>query len=332
MTEPVRQRDLVCIGASAGGVTAIGDLLAALPAELRATVFVVIHTPPSGPNLLAEILDRRTGLQVRRARDGDSIVPGTVYLAPVDHHLLVLPDRVGLGRGPAENRHRPSVDALFRSAAVSHSSRVIGVVLTGNLDDGAAGLAHIKRCGGVAVVQDPDDAPYPGMPQSAIEAARPQAILPLNDIAPLLRRLVGEPVSPHAPPAPGPASEVTVAMSRSPGVERSERLGELVPLGCPECGGPLWQIDDEDFLRYRCHIGHAFGARSLADQQTDEINRTLSMALRLFEERSQMLRTMATEQTARGHELIAVSYAERAGEADSHAVVLRQLLEKVPEE
>jgi two-component system, chemotaxis family, protein-glutamate methylesterase/glutaminase len=204
-----RHRDLICVGASAGGITAVSDLLAALPADLPAAVFVVIHIPRTGDSVLPQILQRYTGLRVKHPKHGEPIEHGTVYVAPTNRHLLILPDRLALGNGPVENRVRPAVDALFRSAAVAHSSRVIGVVLTGNLDDGAAGLAAIKGHGGVAVVQDPDEAVCPGMPRAAVDAVQPDAVLPIAEIAPYLTRLVGQPASDSAGEAEIPAQPRT---------------------------------------------------------------------------------------------------------------------------
>lgn len=328
MAEPNGHRDVICMGASAGGIAATVNVLRQLPADLEAAVFVVIHIPRTGPSLLPAVLQCSTKLQVRRAVEGEPLEHGTVYVAPTDRHLLVLPDRVALGRGPTENRVRPAVDALFRSAAVSHSSRVIGVVLSGSLDDGAAGLAAIKRCGGRAVVQDPEEADSPGMPRAAIEATDPDAILPVGEIGPLLRRMIAE-AAVDAPPAPVPLStEVGIALSRNPGASSNEPLGDLVPLGCPDCGGPLTRIDDQ-VLRFRCHTGHAYGASSLTDQQGDEINRTLSTALRLFEERAHMLRRMAREQDIRGHAFASSSYDRRAADAEDHAARLRHFLDGV---
>jgi two-component system chemotaxis response regulator CheB len=183
--------DIIVVGASAGGVEALSRLVADLPGDLAASVFIVLHIPPSGISVLPEILSRRSHLPVRRPEDGEAIVPGTVYVAPPDRHLLVTPEAVRLGTGPREHGLRPAVDTLFRSAAGAYGPRVVGVVLSGTLDDGAAGLQAIKQRDGMGVVQDPDDARYPGMPRSALALDHPDLVLPLAEIGSALVKLVG---------------------------------------------------------------------------------------------------------------------------------------------
>jgi two-component system chemotaxis response regulator CheB len=190
--------DIIVVGASAGGVEALSSLVADLPPDLAASVFVVLHVPPMGISVLPDILRRRSPLPVHHPEDGDPIVPGRIYVAPPDHHLLVSPSTVRLGRGPKEHGLRPAVDTLFRSAAAAYGSRVVGVVLSGTLDDGAAGLQAIKGRGGLAVVQDPVDALYPGMPKNALALDRPDLLLPIAEIGGALVTLVGLPATPRA--------------------------------------------------------------------------------------------------------------------------------------
>ncbi|HEY8599580.1 MAG TPA: chemotaxis protein CheB, partial [Thermomicrobiales bacterium] len=192
----VTGHDLIVIGTSAGGVQALLELLDDLPANLPAAICIVIHIPAESPSLLPRILQRRSALPVRHAVDGERIVPGHVYIAPPDHHLLVDPGRLRLRHGPRENRCRPAVDPLFRSAALAYGPRLIGVVLTGALNDGTAGLAIIKRLGGVTIVQDPADALFPGMPASAQRHVAVDYSLPLADIAAALTRVAREPNGP----------------------------------------------------------------------------------------------------------------------------------------
>jgi two-component system, chemotaxis family, protein-glutamate methylesterase/glutaminase len=190
--------DIIVVGASAGGVEALSRLVADLPGDLAASVFVVLHIPSTGVSVLPDILSRRTALPVRHPEDGEPIVPGHIYVAPPGRHLLVSPKAARLGQGPREHGLRPAVDTLFRSAAASHGSRVVGVVLSGTLDDGAAGLRAIKQRNGLAVVQDPDDAMYAGMPRSALALDRPDLVLPIAEIGGALVTLVGLPAAPLA--------------------------------------------------------------------------------------------------------------------------------------
>src|SRR5688572_11570392 len=194
--------DIIVIGGSAGAVEALTRLVAGLPADLPAAVFIAIHTTPTTPSLLPKILSRAGPLPAAHPRDGDGIERGRIYIPPPDHHLLLDEDRVRIVRGPKENGHRPALDPMFRTAAVRYGRRVVGVVITGMLDDGTAGLLAIKQRGGIAVVQNPNEALFPGMPLSAIQNVDVDHVLHLNEIPPLLARLAGEPVT--EPPLPVP--------------------------------------------------------------------------------------------------------------------------------
>ncbi len=185
--------DVIVVGASAGGVEALDRLVAALPDDLPASLFVVLHVPPTGRSALPDILRRHCRLPVAHAIDGEAVKPGQVYVAPPDQHLLVADGQVRLGRGARENGHRPAIDPLFRSAAREYGPRVVGVVLSGVLDDGTAGLAAVKAGGGVAIVQEPADAMYPAMPQHALENVAVDHVLAAGEIAAALDRLAREP-------------------------------------------------------------------------------------------------------------------------------------------
>jgi two-component system chemotaxis response regulator CheB len=191
----VSGHDIIVVGASAGGVGALVKLAKSLPADLPTAVFVVLHIPAQTPSLLPDILNRAGPLHALHPPDNTEIKHGHIYIAPPDHHLLIAQGHVHIARGPRESRHRPAVDPLFRSAAIAYGPRVIGVVLTGALDDGTAGLLAIKQRGGIAVVQDPQDALYPGMPQSAVDHVQVDYCVPLADMGALLAGLVSEPIA-----------------------------------------------------------------------------------------------------------------------------------------
>jgi two-component system chemotaxis response regulator CheB len=322
-----RTRDITVIGASAGGVSALRTLLGGLPADYRAAVLVVLHVAPESPSLLRDILDRATPLSVIKVRGGEPLRPGRVYVAPPDHHLLVERDIVRLSHGPRENRHRPSIDVLFRSAAVAHGARVTGVVLSGMLDDGAAGLWAIKKRGGIAIVQDPEDAEYPDMPRNAMHAITVDHCLPLAAIADrlvaLAREEVGEPID-AAPRSM--ATEVRMAAEHQSSMDDLDTLGKRSPLTCPECGGALWQMDEAGAQRFRCHVGHAYSIRTLAAEQSSRVEAALWAALRSLEEKERLAHKMAGEAASRGNVRSAASYTDHARSSATHAEVLRGML------
>ena len=284
---------LVVIGASAGGIEAVQQLLAALPPDFPAAVMVVIHLGSGATSHLAEVLGRAGSLPVQAARDGQPLLAGQVYVSVPDHHLLVEGRHVAVRRGPHENRFRPSVDALFRSAAYTYTDRVIGVVLSGMLDDGTSGLWTISQLGGVSVVQTPSDALYDSMPKSALAQMDVDYVLPVSNIGPLLNDLVRQPRSFPTPPREERMDErelrrlelevKAAADSSSPSLEIL-KLGELSPLTCPECHGVLVEVHEGRLIRYRCHTGHAYSASSLAVSVGESVERSLYQAMRALEE------------------------------------------------
>lgn len=322
----MKNRNVVVVGTSMGGVEALKILLKGLPADFEAGICVVLHISTSSSATLANSLNRHCELEVVTAQDGDPFKPGRVYLAAPDQHLLLKRDQLRLFRGPRENRVRPAIDPLFRSAAVAYGSRVIGVILTGLLNDGSSGLAAVKRCGGVTIIQDPADAAYPDMPLSAQCATDVDYSPSLNELPELLKRLVKE-VPKTNPPAPKDiAIEVGIAESIMSNVPRENTLGDPAPLGCPECGGPLWEMQDSSVSRYRCHVGHGYTAQSLLAEQCDAIDKALWVALRTLEERAGMLRRLAQSRHKRNHSYMLTDYIDRAGEAEEHAASIRKLL------
>lgn len=315
--------DIVVIGASAGGVEALRTIAAGLPSDLPAAVFVVLHMSPEGPGLMAELLERAGPLAAMEAEDGGDIERGRIYVARPDHHLVLHDSHVRLVRGPKENRSRPAIDPLFRSAALEYGSRVIGVVLTGSLDDGAAGLAAIKSGGGLAVVQDPSDALFPSMPRSAIRAVQPDHVVPVSEIASVLARAVSSPAG-SAPP-PGETLRVEVAMGAGE-PEDIDTLGPQSPYSCPECGGVLNEVEDASVMRFRCRVGHAYTAESLASDQEETIEDSLWAALRALEESAELKAKLAGR-LRKGKAAAVVERLESgAREANVHAASLRKLL------
>lgn len=285
-----RGHDIIVIGTSAGGLEALDALIGQLPADIPSSIFIVQHMAAenSGGALLHR-LRRHTAFGCKFAEDGESFRAGRIYIARPDNHLLLKKKRLMVTKGARENRNRPGIDPLFRSAAVAFSTRVIGVVLTGRLDDGTAGLVAIKRCGGITVVQEPKDAAYPEMPESALHNLQVDHCVPIREMGALLEVLAKK----HAGKSysiPGDIrSEAKIAERVLSDVAAVDSLGQQVPYNCPNCGGVLWEMDNATVPRYRCHTGHSFTLPALLDSQSEKIEETLWIALRMFEERKNLL-------------------------------------------
>ena len=320
--------DIIVVGASAGGVEALQGLLRGLPADLPAAVFVVLHLSAEAPSLLPQILNRAGPLPAAAAVDNERIVPGRVYVAVPDRHLLIERGRVCLVRGPKENRARPSVDPLFRSAARDYGSRVIGVVLTGALDDGTSGLQAIKARGGLAVVQDPAEALYAGMPGSAVENVAVDYCMPLTEIPALLARLAVEPAPDGAayPLPPNLDLEVRIAEMDMDPLDKGEVPGTPSVFACPECHGTLWEIQDGNLLRFRCRVGHAYSAESMLAEHDEGLEAALWSALRALEESTALAKRMAASARERHHPLLVTRYEQKAHAQEQHAWLIREML------
>ena len=323
---------IIVIGASAGGVEALVKLVGQLPADLPASIFIVLHIPAQSPSLMPGILSRSGPLEAEHPINNEAIAPGRIYVAPPDHHLLVARGHVHVIRGPKENRHRPAIDPLFRSAALAYGPRVVGVVLTGALDDGTAGLIAIKRRGGIAIVQDPNEALYPSMPRSALEHTDVDYCLSLSEIGSQLERLAHQQVGEEgAYPVPDDMEEEVkyVEMNLNNGIfSPSERVGKPSPFSCPECGGVLWELQDEDLLRFRCRVGHAFSIESVEAAQVEQLEDALWTALKTLEENASLSRRMAKRARERGRENLAREYEERVRSAEQRARIIQQVLQK----
>lgn len=318
--------DIIVIGASAGGVEAISAVVAQLPRDLRAVVLVVLHVS-RGRSVLPEILTRAGRLPAIHPNDGDRLEYGRIYVAPPDHHLTVESGKARVVHGPTENGCRPAIDPLFRSAARVYGPRVIGIVLTGALDDGTAGLAAIKEAGGLAVIQDPDEAFASSMPRSAAAFVAVDHVVPVGEIGLLIAGLTREEAGLH----PAHTGAHMVAMEPDLGqpslaLKESDRPGKVSVFTCPECHGTLWEAEHGGIVRYRCRVGHVYSAESMLAAQTDSVDRALWTALRSMEERAALTHRLAERARARKHHWVARAFDERAKAADGHASVIRELL------
>lgn len=321
-------QNLVVVGASAGGVDALIRVVRGFPADLDAAVLVVLHLPPDALSNLPRILGRSGPLPAETAEDGMALQPGRILCAPPDHHLTVRDGHIRVARGPHENLHRPSVDVLFRSAALSSDGSTCGIVLSGALDDGTSGMRAIQRAGGLTIVQDPADALVPGMPESVLEVLTPDHILPADEIGRCLAELLRQPVRAREPMlgAARATLEQEVAMSQmDAGATDGTPAGHPSPFGCPDCGGVLWELDDNGGLRFRCRIGHAYSARSLIAAEDGNLEDTLWAALRALEEQESLSRRLLERSAASGGRSES-RLRERMEEASRRADVLRDFL------
>jgi two-component system chemotaxis response regulator CheB len=319
-------RDIIVIGASSGGVHALCELCQGLPADFPATIFVVIHIG-ANPSKMPDILRSCGKLQAEHALDGVRPQPGRIYVAPPDRHMLIEQGAIRLTRGPKEHHTRPSIDPLFRSAALDCGRRVIGVVLSGHLDDGTLGMKAIRACGGVLVVQDPADAEAGSMPQSVLENVGVDHCLSLMQIAQTLTKLASEPL--NLPPLPPPqwlVQEHLASLSEGQStMENLEAIGKHSSLVCPECTGSLWELQDNQPLRYRCHTGHAYSLQSLAYHQRVSTEATLWSAVRALQDRELVLRKMAGHSRSIGNPGLAQAQENAADLIAAHALQVQEL-------
>jgi two-component system chemotaxis response regulator CheB len=316
-------RDIVAIGASAGGIEALREVTKGLPSDLGAAVFVVLHLPRDTRSSLPEILSRSGPLPAAHPRDGESIEPGRIYVAPPDQHLLLDDGRVRLSRGPQHNHVRPAVDPLFASAARSHGSRVVGVVLSGALDDGTAGLARIKRRGGVAIVQDPSTAAYPGMPESALAHVAVDRVVPIHQVAAAIEEAVRDPAAASPPVEDHLHREFEWSLGMKTDMEEN---GKPSVYACPDCHGSLWEFEEDGVLRFRCRVGHTFSSEGLLHNHDGHMDATLWAALRSLEENASLRRRLARRMRDRRLPGSADRYEEMARDHERHAAILRDRL------
>jgi two-component system chemotaxis response regulator CheB len=319
-------KDIVVVGASAGGVEALKAVVAGVPSEFRGTIFIVLHVGSSDSSYLAEILARVSKLPVAQAEDGHRAEPGHIYVARPDYHLVLERGTMHLTRGPKENRFRPAVDALFRSAAYIHASRVVGVVLSGALDDGTAGLWWIKERGGTAIVQAPADAQVAAMPESAIRYASPDHVVPAKDIGQLLMKLSRDSLV-SSPPPPTKELEVETFISRDGRALQAGvmDLGPITPYTCPECHGVLVQLKEGGVPRFRCHTGHAYSINTLLSDVTEYIEEALWNSIRSIEESAMLLDHLARHvRDEVGDEKLAKLYEQKAKDTLNRADLVRK--------
>ncbi|MEP0747337.1 MULTISPECIES: chemotaxis protein CheB [unclassified Coleofasciculus] len=318
--------EIVVIGASAGGMEALKKLLAQLPSNFPGAIFIVWHIAPAYPSVLPQILDRVCSLPVAHAIDKEAIKPGRVYVAPPDHHLLVESGYVRVTKGPKENRFRPSIDVLFRSAARSYGNQAIGVVLTGMLDDGASGLYAVKEQGGKAIVQDPFDALHASMPIQAMKAVEVDWCVPVAEMGALLIEMTNEAVEKKGGHLVSEQMDIEVKVAREDNAFESGimKLGKLSPYTCPECHGMLLQLKEGNIIRFRCHTGHAYSLNSLLVEVTESIEASLWKTLRGIEESEMLMSHMAKHLGETNDSEMAERFLQKSEQANRRASLVRQ--------
>ncbi len=328
-------RDIVVIGASVGGIEALREIVKGLPPDFAGSIFVVVHLSPETPSILPEILERTGRIPASHPDDGEQIKGGHIYVAPPDYHMLLRREGIRLSRGPRENRYRPAIDPLFRSAARTFGKRVVGVVLSGLLDDGAAGMVAIKSRGGAAIIQDPDDAMFGDMPRNAARYIKPDRVLPVNEIAGALVELVGEAprrgLAAVGDPKPSEKEdelerEIRAAEADADEMDDKDQTGTPSRLACPDCHGVLWEIDDNGLLRYRCRVGHAYTADVLLKQQSESIEGALWAAIRALEESASLSENLAERASKHHHTAMIERYCSASEDKRRNAAILRDLL------
>jgi two-component system, chemotaxis family, protein-glutamate methylesterase/glutaminase len=319
---------LVVVGGSAGAWDALREILAGLPADLPAPVLVALHLAPGGGSRLPKYLDASGPLSARHARHGEPLQAGSILVAPPDRHLVVHDGVVHLSRGPRENRHRPAVDALFNSAARWRGPDVIGLVLSGALDDGAAGAAAIAAQDGTVIVQDPDEASVSGMPRAAVRAVRRARVSPLRDIAPLLKDLVAQPPAPPERPAVDEFTRWESDNVDSTSVQSQAGIdGTPVPLSCPDCNGGMFEVGGaERPPHYVCHVGHSWSPQTLMQAQRQASEASLYGAAAKLLEEATVVRRLAVGRGESGSEADAAELETRAAQAEQQARQIQEML------
>ncbi len=328
--KPDKISRVVVIGTSAGGLTALKKLTSQLLNDFPLPVLVVQHISADATgNILLDELNKLNTVKCQHAKSGNSLKPGHLYLAPSGHHLMIGAEmKMLVTKGAQENRYRPAIDPLFQSAAVAFGTGVIGILLTGYLDDGTAGMKAIKRCGGICIVQDPQEAEYPAMPKNALNNVKVDHCLPISEMGALLYKLIPQKLPKSKPVPKDVLTESKIAERVLSDLSSVNQLGDQVPFNCPGCGGVLWHVEKDSSMRFRCHTGHAYTAASLLGEQTKKVEETMWTALRMFEERKNLLTEMAKGEKGVGSH----SALERAKMSQVHIDRIRAILKTTDNE
>jgi two-component system chemotaxis response regulator CheB len=322
-------RDVIAIGTSAGGVEALIHLARNFPPDLPASVLVTIHLSSYHRSALDEILTRAGPLPAHFATEGQPYRKGHIYIAPHDRHLLVEGERLALGSGPRENNSRPAIDPMLRSVAACCGARAVGVVMTGTLGDGASGLWAVQQCSGMTVVQDPHDAAFAEMPLTALTRVHPDHVTPLAEMPRLLASLARQPAGEQVPIPQTIAFEADIARGGHATMDDMDDLGRRSVLACPDCHGVMWEIDEGELVRYRCHVGHAYTAELMSVALDGSLRRALASALRALEERLALARKLQHQAERQHHPLLADNWSRKASEFQQELEIIRDAVRRM---
>lgn len=326
----MQTRDIVVVGASAGGITAIKNLIGSLKDDFKGTIFIVLHVPPYSETQLPQILSNVGPLKAVLAKNGEEFQSGMIYVAPNDHHMLLEEGKISVQKGPKENRFRPSIDALFRSAAYVYGSRVIGVILSGLLDDGVSGLWTIKQQGGLVLIQTPDDAEQPQLPINVLDYVEPDYKLSAIDMGPLISGLITEPAPERFKISERGlkllSMEVVIAAKDNSFEMGIMDMGQLTPFTCPECHGTLVRLVEGNIIRFRCHTGHAYTASSLLAEVSESVEKLLWQSVRALEEMNMLQMNIAEHFDKMNNLASANLFREKAQECAKNALIIHDFV------
>jgi two-component system chemotaxis response regulator CheB len=320
-------KNIIVIGASAGGISAVSRMISGLSAQLDAVVLVVIHmSHKSNGEVITTILQKKTALSCRLATDGIPMESGFLYLAPPERQMMVKGNIIRVTQGTHENRYRPSIDVLFRSAAVAYGNRAVGIILTGMMDDGTSGMWAIKRTGGICIVQDTTEAEFPDMARSVLNKLEADYQLPLDGIAPTIEQINNSPL-PQKMDVPFDLQiEANITENMMSDINELKKIADHSDFTCPDCGGGLWEIKNDPTHRYRCHTGHVYSENLLNELQDKNIEESLWVAVRMLEEKVNILSLMTSRENAAGNPERAVRHLMRVEDLNSHIKRLKSVL------
>ena len=315
-------RNILVIGTSAGGIPSLKEVLAGLNNDIDASVFVVQHmSRSSDADVIVRLLQKHTAIHCMVAEDGMAIARGHLYFAPADHHMIVEERSIKIIYGTPENKYRPSIDVMFRSAASTYGNRVVAVILTGMLEDGTSGMSAVKRCGGITVVQNPDSAQFSGMPASIVANVGVDYVTDLEKISSVINDIINQPLPLQVPIPKEIQIEAEITKNMMTNIDQLKSIADRSDFVCPDCGGGLWAVRNEPTPRYRCYTGHVYTEKLLGEIQDDRIEESVWISIRMLEEKSHLLEVMAARQTVDQQRYD--SYSRRTDELKSHVIDLR---------
>jgi two-component system chemotaxis response regulator CheB len=317
---------IIVLGASAGGFEAFKKIIQNLPADFDAPIFIVWHMSPDIRGILPQVLNRLNTIVAAHAYNNEEIKPNRIYVAPPDYHMLIKEGRILVTHGPKENRFRPAIDPLFRSAAYAYGNRVIGVILSGALDDGTAGLWAVKHYGGIAIVQDPKDAEVPSMPANAMREVKVDYCVGVSELPQLLVRLSKQPLTENAGVMKDEQTkkEIDIAAEETAMKNGVLKFDDLTPYTCPECHGVLSRLQNDNIIRYRCHTGHAYSSDTLMTAITERIEDSLYSAIRGMDESIILLNHIGDHYAEANQPKLAALYFKKAREAQERSQLVRK--------